>query len=512
MLASMLVLPQSALSVSAGAQTAVSQPGKDTDSEPSGNRGTFKFDPGDWGSESIMFIIVDETEDPVKFATKDGWVTEYPEDTSVIEGTKLPDGTFESFEFEIPDERIIYLEVLDPFDITHDTFDCNLTKDAFGDTATLTGTSVVSVIDRNTKMPEIEFKNSGLKSRLYFDYDGNIIGSQINPYNTDGAGQVAIFVYGFSRHTDENGNCVVTPEKVAAAIEAFGTNADDVFKAYKEFEGYDDRYNEDFARSVIYPDDKHDDKPDDKPETFTYYFLAPDDWCNTEKGALNSDIGFYCWKWLGVNEESKFEANAEKYPGVKMTPAPEIGENVFKIEGVDPGFEECMISDFSENHSLVDANLYHTENVLLDGYGNGNEECLYDSSLVTDNFNGWIFVLNLDEEVTTAVIPPRKGQWFTLDDYKKHDDYYGTYFRQKDPDDKPDNITGCYGDIDTDGQITANDALAILRSSVGMELLVDVQMIAADVDSDGQVTANDALAVLRVSVGFPNEGKIGEKF
>ena len=70
---------------------------------------------------------------------------------------------------------------------------------------------------------------------------------------------------------------------------------------------------------------------------------------------------------------------------------------------------------------------------------------------------------------------------------------------------------GVYGDIDADGQITANDALAVLRSSVGMDTLDEQHSALADIDEDGQVTANDALAVLRSSVGMGDSGKIGQK-
>ena len=66
--------------------------------------------------------------------------------------------------------------------------------------------------------------------------------------------------------------------------------------------------------------------------------------------------------------------------------------------------------------------------------------------------------------------------------------------------DKPEPI-GNLGDVDGDGNITANDALTILRASVGIEELPPDKEKLADVDGDGQITANDALAVLRFSVG-----------
>ena len=69
---------------------------------------------------------------------------------------------------------------------------------------------------------------------------------------------------------------------------------------------------------------------------------------------------------------------------------------------------------------------------------------------------------------------------------------------------------GIYGDLDGDEQITANNALTILRASVGMEKLTPDQRIIADVDNDGDITANDALAVLRNSVGMGDDNLVGK--
>ena len=62
-----------------------------------------------------------------------------------------------------------------------------------------------------------------------------------------------------------------------------------------------------------------------------------------------------------------------------------------------------------------------------------------------------------------------------------------------------------YGDIDSDNYITANDALIIIRASVGIETITPELLTIADVDGDGDITANDALAVLRSSVGIIDE-------
>ena len=67
-----------------------------------------------------------------------------------------------------------------------------------------------------------------------------------------------------------------------------------------------------------------------------------------------------------------------------------------------------------------------------------------------------------------------------------------------------------YGDADKDTFITANDALMILRSSVGLETFDEELTKISDIDEDGFVTANDALAVLRASVGFADDNNVGK--
>ena len=92
---------------------------------------------------------------------------------------------------------------------------------------------------------------------------------------------------------------------------------------------------------------------------------------------------------------------------------------------------------------------------------------------------------------------------------KDNNGTYETTLDTKTSKSNPDDVTpgsdepiGNLGDIDGDGEITANDALTILRSSVGMTDLTPEQTKLADVDNDGEITANDALAVLRYSVGM----------
>ena len=58
--------------------SAVSASAASVDAEPSGARGTIKFDPGDWESSKLQFYIYDTTGETKMYATKDGWVEDDP--------------------------------------------------------------------------------------------------------------------------------------------------------------------------------------------------------------------------------------------------------------------------------------------------------------------------------------------------------------------------------------------------------------------------------------------------
>ena len=59
-----------------------------------------------------------------------------------------------------------------------------------------------------------------------------------------------------------------------------------------------------------------------------------------------------------------------------------------------------------------------------------------------------------------------------------------------------------YGDVDSDGKISAGDARIALRASVGLESLNYLQRTLADTDNNGKITAGDATQILRYSVGL----------
>ena len=57
------------------------------------------------------------------------------------------------------------------------------------------------------------------------------------------------------------------------------------------------------------------------------------------------------------------------------------------------------------------------------------------------------------------------------------------------------------GDVNGDGVVNGNDALALLRYTLGL-ITTGVDLDAADVNGDGAVTANDALMIMRASLGL----------
>jgi hypothetical protein len=56
-----------------------------------------------------------------------------------------------------------------------------------------------------------------------------------------------------------------------------------------------------------------------------------------------------------------------------------------------------------------------------------------------------------------------------------------------------------FGDVNSDGKVTAADARLVLRASAGIDKLTEAQQKNADADSNGKITAADARIILRIS-------------
>ena len=159
-------------------------------------------------------------------------------------------------------------------------------------------------------------------------------------------------------------------------------------------------------------------------ETATYYFLAPDDFF-----ATNDQVGFYYWA----------PAENAAWPGQAMTPAPEVGENVFKCEAPSMDATSTIIFNaFVDAGNPADPALaavaHQTVNINTEGYAEGESE-VYDAlGMELDDFNGMIYVLNRHDRTINdySGAATTVGEWFSIDPsapnyYKNFDKYYGSY-------------------------------------------------------------------------------------
>ena len=156
-------------------------------------------------------------------------------------------------------------------------------------------------------------------------------------------------------------------------------------------------------------------------DTFTYYFLAPDNYFNTEKGAANDKVGAYWWQ----------PSEPAGWPGVEMTAAPEVGQNVYKIEGMTESTANIIFNSFPQDGE-ADNVKFQTSDINTEGY---DDDCPYDKTITTENFDGWIYVLSMDNVASNdfSGASVTGGAWFKLDDYKNYDAYYGSYGFPEEP-------------------------------------------------------------------------------
>ena len=75
-----------------------------------------------------------------------------------------------------------------------------------------------------------------------------------------------------------------------------------------------------------------------------------------------------------------------------------------------------------------------------------------------------------------------------------------------------DAVEKTLGDLTDDGQIMSDDALHVLRASLGFMEYNDMGNVLADVNNDGAVNSEDALLLLRASIGIQDANTvIGKK-
>lgn len=76
----------------------------------------------------------------------------------------------------------------------------------------------------------------------------------------------------------------------------------------------------------------------------------------------------------------------------------------------------------------------------------------------------------------------------------------GISFAQTDYAAESEKVAQYYGDVDQDGEVTAKDALRVLKHVVKLELLPEDGLVLADMDRDESITAKDALEILKTTV------------
>lgn len=74
---------------------------------------------------------------------------------------------------------------------------------------------------------------------------------------------------------------------------------------------------------------------------------------------------------------------------------------------------------------------------------------------------------------------------------------FSTWIKNTTPYKEPVTASGVIGDVTGDGEVKAEDALAVLKDVANMEKLGDDIRLYGDVDNNGKITAEDALSILK---------------
>ena len=146
----------------------------------------------------------------------------------------------------------------------------------------------------------------------------------------------------------------------------------------------------------------------------TYYFLAPDNYFKTEAGAANTDVGYYYWA----------PAENAKWPGEKMTPAPEVHPNAFKVTMPDSDTVAAMVFNaFVDAGTPQDPELAKVAHQTSDVY------------LDLDDYNNMIFVLDLNNMTENPLSGALSagGDFFPLDSFTESDNYKTYGFTEAEP-------------------------------------------------------------------------------
>jgi len=162
----------------------------------------------------------------------------------------------------------------------------------------------------------------------------------------------------------------------------------------------------------------------------TYYFLAPDNYFKIEAGAANTDVGYYYWS----------PAENAPWPGEKMTPAPDVHPNAFKVTMPDSDTVAALVFNAyvdagTPQDPVLAAVAHQTKDVYLD----------------LDDYNNMIFVLDLNNMTESPLSGALSagGDFFSLDSFKDSENYK-TYKFDETPDPVPTPTPDTDPDTDPD--------------------------------------------------------------
>lgn len=133
--------------------------------------------------------------------------------------------------------------------------------------------------------------------------------------------------------------------------------------------------------------------------------------------------------------------------------------------------------------------IWDAEGNLLVDY---SENCQLQDALINQRYN-------IEKDISFAGLQPGKQFryqiWATADDitYKTVENVFTTLEKEK--------PRAAYGDVTLDGEVNAEDALAVLRHVVRLQPLTGMDRISlADVNHDASISAEDALLILKITV------------
>lgn len=66
------------------------------------------------------------------------------------------------------------------------------------------------------------------------------------------------------------------------------------------------------------------------------------------------------------------------------------------------------------------------------------------------------------------------------------------------------------GDVNLDGIVDAADSVLVLRATIGLESLTEIQKLVADVNDDGSVDSADAVDIFRYSINQETDSNVGK--